>query len=173
MRLEDKIDGWSSLIGGLNPRFWRLVAQKGMYLFLPPSVAIGWFIDVRHGGGLKLIVLWFLILLFNHLLVIGLQQMINRKRPNFEKLSGYKMWIKTPALPSGHSAAAFCWATLLTNSIIFYDTKIGGIVFLLSFSLAGLIAFSRLVVKVHRFYDVLAGAILGTAIGIVGAALSS
>lgn len=74
---------------------------------------------------------------------------INRQRPNGSKHS----------LPSGHTSAAFSTATVLTS---FYGVKAA----IPSYLLASLVGFSRMDINKHFLTDVLAGAILGTTIGL-------
>jgi membrane-associated phospholipid phosphatase len=67
------------------------------------------------------------------------------------------------SFPSGHSAQVFFIASLLTSSL---NPGTAGI--LLLYGLAVLIGFSRIYIGVHYPRDVLAGAIIGSAWGIVG-----
>jgi undecaprenyl-diphosphatase len=63
----------------------------------------------------------------------------------------------TSSFPSGHSASAFTAAVLLA----------GGPFTLVSFVLAAGIAFSRVYVRMHHTSDIVAGALLGVAMGSV------
>jgi membrane-associated phospholipid phosphatase len=82
-------------------------------------------------------------------IVTGLKFAIRRQRPNG---SNYSM-------PSAHSAAAFSTAAVLTD---FYGWKAA----IPSYTLASLVAFSRLDGQNHYLSDVLVGAAIGTALGI-------
>lgn len=61
------------------------------------------------------------------------------------------------SFPSGHAATAFASATILA----FFDKKRGWFYYLIAF----LIAYSRIFLYCHYFLDVLAGGLLGHAIG--------
>ena len=85
-----------------------------------------------------------------------LKALIRRDRP-FVQIPGSCYVIKPSdkfSMPSGHTAAAFLMAGLISYFYIEY-------VFLV-YSLAALIGMSRIVLGVHYPSDVLAGAMLGT-----------
>jgi len=69
----------------------------------------------------------------------------------------------TTSFPSGHAATAFTAATLLSHG-----TKLGP----LYFSLAALVASSRVYVRMHHTSDVVAGALLGLCLGQVARRLA-
>jgi undecaprenyl-diphosphatase len=64
----------------------------------------------------------------------------------------------TSSFPSGHSTVAFACALVLSLSVSRFRWAL--------FALAALIGFSRVYVGVHYPFDVLAGAVLGLAIGL-------
>jgi undecaprenyl-diphosphatase len=64
---------------------------------------------------------------------------------------------QTSSFPSGHSTVAFACATVLALSVPRLRWAL--------FALAALIAFSRVYVGVHYPFDVVAGALLGIALG--------
>jgi undecaprenyl-diphosphatase len=64
----------------------------------------------------------------------------------------------TSSFPSGHSTVAFACATVLALSVPRLRWP--------QFALAALIGFSRVYVGVHYPFDVLAGAVLGVALGV-------
>ena len=76
--------------------FWKFIASKGMLGF------VGIWIGVAGMGWM----MWWeplvpLVLSYVTLLIV--QAIVKRERQNFEKISGYKMWIRTYSFPSGHS----------------------------------------------------------------------
>ena len=84
-----------------------------------------------------------------------IKPMIARPRP-FMEFPGRILLITAPyshSFPSGHAGSSFCAATILWRA----NRKLG----VISYTLAVLIAFSRVFLFVHYPSDVLAGAILG------------
>ncbi|MCB0832248.1 MAG: phosphatase PAP2 family protein [Bacteroidetes bacterium] len=84
-----------------------------------------------------------------------IKKSIRRKRP-FETLEGIRFLIQPPdkfSFPSGHTAAAFVFATLVGT---FYP-----VVFIPLVAFASLVGFSRIYLGVHYPGDVLAGSVLG------------
>ena len=65
----------------------------------------------------------------------------------------------TSSFPSGHATAAFCAATLLSE-----QDRLGP----LYFGLASLVAASRVHVEIHHASDVIAGVVVGLALGQIG-----
>lgn len=92
-----------------------------------------------------------------------LKNLVARIRPCDVK-AGFELLIAHPSgfsFPSGHSASSFAAAT----AIFMCGRRLGAAALVL----AALIAFSRLYLFVHYPTDVLCGAILGVALGIIAA----
>ncbi|MEQ8409486.1 MAG: phosphatase PAP2 family protein [Gammaproteobacteria bacterium] len=107
-------------------------------------------------GYLDFIKVGLLAFLFELPCFMILKALIRRDRP-FVQIPGSCYVIKPSdkfSMPSGHTAAAFLMAGLISYFYIEY-------VFLV-YSLAALIGMSRIVLGVHYPSDVLAGAMLGT-----------
>jgi undecaprenyl-diphosphatase len=68
---------------------------------------------------------------------------------------------KTSSFPSGHTLAAFCSATVMSQR----GDRAGNALLFASASLVGL---SRLHLRAHHASDVVGGAVIGTAIGLIG-----
>jgi len=86
-----------------------------------------------------------------------LQMVFGRERPIKEKGSNsYNLFKGGGSFPSGHTSVAFTVATVLSQ---YYKTY--GVVPVLSYSLAGLVGFSRVNDNKHFASDVVAGAVLG------------
>jgi undecaprenyl-diphosphatase len=89
----------------------------------------------------------------------GLKSLFRRERPipDFERPHHLRMPLTT-SFPSGHASAAFCAATLLSEGR-------GRTARIAWFGLAGLVASSRVHVKIHHASDVLGGAAVGLVVG--------
>lgn len=89
----------------------------------------------------------------------GLKSLFRRERPipDFERPHHLRMPLTT-SFPSGHASAAFCAATLLSEGRG-RAAKVGW------FGLAGLVASSRVHVKIHHASDVLGGVAVGLVVG--------
>ena len=89
---------------------------------------------------------------------LGVKSLFRRKRPIFE--GERPLTLRRPltsSFPSGHATSAFMAATLLSDG----DEKFAPGYF----ALAGVIAVSRVYVKIHHASDVVAGAALGLGLG--------
>jgi undecaprenyl-diphosphatase len=98
--------------------------------------------------------------LISTLVVSGLKHAVGRDRPPAEILDPEPLMEvpTTSSFPSGHSATSFACAVVLS--------RIAPRLTIPLFVLAALIAFSRVYVGVHYPFDVLAGALLGVALGL-------
>lgn len=104
------------------------------------------------------------------LIVELLKAMIRRKRP-FKRLDEIRIVgsrARGHSFPSGHTSQAFFMATLL-----FQHFHFGFFSGLALYALALLVGITRLYLGMHYPRDVLAGSILGTAWGLVGAIVNS
>ena len=91
---------------------------------------------------------------------LGVKSLFRRRRPSFEGTRPMKL--RQPlssAFPSGHASAAFCAAGLLSEDDPLWPVY---------YAVAGIVAASRVHVKIHHASDVLAGAALGVVLGRVG-----
>lgn len=91
-----------------------------------------------------------------------LKRLWNRPRPAASGLQGFSALVESPdafSFPSGHTAVAFAIAVALAGT----GQGLGA----LMLTLAPAIAISRVYLGAHYPLDVLAGSLLGTAIGLV------
>lgn len=89
---------------------------------------------------------------------LGVKSLFRRKRPVFD--GERPLALRRPltsSFPSGHATSGFMAATLLSDG----DRKFAPVYF----TLAGVIALSRVYVKIHHASDVVAGAALGLGLG--------
>jgi membrane-associated phospholipid phosphatase len=122
-----------------------------------------------HFAGVVLVFLWsFGEMMLLKELTVGLtastaliysgKHIVNRKRPE----KGIEHIVKRASFPSGHSGTAFVTATVL------YSHFNRGAIF---FSLAAVVAFSRVYLEDHYLSDAVVGALTGLAIGLLITAL--
>lgn len=89
---------------------------------------------------------------------LGVKSIFRRKRPVFDGERPINLRRPlTSSFPSGHATSAFMAATLLSDD----DERFAP----LYFSLAAVVAASRVYVKIHHASDVVAGAALGLGLG--------
>ena len=95
----------------------------------------------------------------------GLKRAFKRGRPNANGDDRFS--VRTPvtsSFPSGHSSSAFFAATVLATLVpaawiaIFFVLAVG-------------VALSRVMVRLHHFSDILGGAVVGVALGLLAAPL--
>ncbi|MDO6562734.1 phosphatase PAP2 family protein [Amphritea sp. 1_MG-2023] len=138
-------------------RFISKLGDGGLYLMM--GLLIGWLEPINGAEFLLAGLLVFTIELPVYLL---LKQLIKRDRP-CDRFADVTPQI-TPAdkfsLPSGHAAAAFVFATLLS---VYYPAFM-----LPAYTLAALIALARVFLGVHYPSDIIAGALLGLLSAVIG-----
>ncbi len=159
-RLFYRIFNASRYIGARPILFVSKTGDGYLYLFI---AAMLWFFDPVHGQ--LFLYVGLLAYSLELPLFVLLKKLLKRPRPA-DLLHNFDAHI-TPAdkfsLPSGHTAAAFLMATILS----YFYPLIAGLVFVW----AGLIGLSRVLLGVHYPTDILAGAALGTSIGLVSISL--
>jgi len=98
--------------------------------------------------------------LLAELVTDALQQTIRRKRPYKNGINSLiKPWIKSPSFPSGHACMSMSMATFA----FLVSPEIGVVVLVMAL----LVTFSRVAVGVHYLSDILVGAALGVALGLI------
>jgi membrane-associated phospholipid phosphatase len=107
-----------------------------------------WHAAVRVGGAVGL----------ESLLVnVGIKSLVRRTRPPWETERPRRLRRpKTSSFPSGHATSAFMAATLLAE-----DDDLAP----LYFAIAGVVAWSRVYVKIHHASDVVGGIAIGLVLG--------
>ncbi len=101
----------------------------------------------------------FVPVVLSWLVTLALEYLIGRKRPFQETgrpLSVGMLWVP-PSFPSGHATIAFSIAT------IFWNMGAGEWV-VSAYAIAAIISIGRVAVRAHYVTDVLAGAVVGTAV---------
>ncbi len=101
---------------------------------------------------------WVAIFAESAIVNLGIKSMFRRSRPDHSGDHPFPLrepW--TSSFPSGHATAAFCSATLLSEG----DPVLAPAYF----ALAGMVAASRVHVKMHHASDVLGGVAIGLAFG--------
>jgi undecaprenyl-diphosphatase len=90
----------------------------------------------------------------------GIKRLFRRERPTFDGERPHHL--RRPlssSFPSGHASSAFCAALILSGQQPALTP--------VWYGLAGVIAVSRLHVRIHHASDVVGGVVIGTAIGLV------
>lgn len=147
--------------------FWKFIASQSIIGFglLALCLALAGRLIFGHFA---------IVFVLAYVLASILQKFMHRQRPNFEKLTGYKMWIHTYSYPSGHATMSAAAATALSLMTNFQYLPWAWLIVGVSVSLALLIGVSRIMVGVHYVADVLFGWLCGfvVALGYVVLVLS-
>jgi membrane-associated phospholipid phosphatase len=158
--LTDRIHAW----GKPHYRLWYWFAVELINIYVVAWVVFGLL------GWMK----WWVIpavAFAAWILTLCTQAVVGRNRPNFEESTGYKMWWRTYALPSGHATISAAVATVIMFQLHFSNPFVFVLMILLAVIIELLIGLGRIVVGVHYVGDVLVGFVLGIAFGVVYALL--
>ena len=153
--IQDNLRG--GILDGVMP-FITYLGSGGVFWIIAALVFI--FLRKLRAIGITVLIALILCLVIGNL---GLKPLIARVRPN-ETFGIESLLVPAPtdfSFPSGHTMASFAAAT----AIFLYSKKLG----LIAFALGSLIAFSRLYLYVHYPTDILAGILIGAAIGLAAA----
>jgi len=162
MHLDDSVDAWFdrnlrgrptvdrafyslSELGDFS-LIWHLVGVAGGTLSRDPDQGLADAVRLSAVLGVEsAVVNW------------GVKSLFRRERPvlHFERPHGLRV-PRTTSFPSGHASAAFCAATLLSET-----SPLGPV----WYAVAAGVAASRVHVKIHHASDVVVGAAVGLAIG--------
>ncbi len=128
-------------IGEVLANRWFLLAGTGSLILAAHSTSNDRFQDMTYA--------WTQGYLLNNLLTEALKRGVRRERPNGQNSRSFS---------SGHAANAFTFATIISH---YYGPKAG----IPAYSVAGLVAVSRMEKNVHYLSDVVMGATLGYIVG--------
>lgn len=140
--------------------FWETLSAKGAYLYGFVVMGLMILIDDKHR-----LFIWLAPVVLTALITFVLQAMIRRPRP-IETKTTYKLFVHTFSFPSAHASTSFAFATSLSLVFLQSHLEFSWLFAIGFFLLAFLIASSRVVVGVHYFFDIVAGALLGIAISL-------
>ena len=135
--------------------FWAHISELGLYLY--GLIMIGLLFVVNDTSK---VFYWVSPVIIATGIALLLQYIIKRHRPP-EHDTVYHLAIKTYSFPSVHAAASFSFATILTYAFLGSSLEYAWIFVVAFYLLASYISWSRIVVGVHYFLDVIAGLILG------------
>lgn len=154
LSLDHKLTEKLRSYGKRSLEFWKFIAAKGMWAF-----GVIWVLVVAMGW----MAWWkpFIPLVLSYITLLIVQAIIKRERQNFEKISGYKMWIRTYSFPSGHSTESAALAFALALYPVYPSMAIFSVVCCLLSLICLLVMYSRIAVGVHYVTDVVAGFCLG------------
>lgn len=151
MRIAKRVQRWT---GGATP-FWAFMARYGLYGFAVAMFAF------REATWVALASLGCAVLV-----TAVLQNVIRRPRPT-ETKTDFHQWMLYYSFPSTHASTAFTLAVVTSAAALRASPYVAAIFVPAACILALGIAFSRVVVGVHHPSDVVAGAVLGSTIGLL------
>lgn len=151
---DHEITNQIRLWGQPRYEFWKFIAAKSILFYV--LAALGFAL-----AGQLVFFHFALSFVITYLVASLLQRLIRRQRPDFEHLTGYKMWVHTYSHPSAHAALSAVASLSLVLMTQFSSIEVGIVVAVGSFALMFMIGISRVVVGVHYFTDVVFGWLLG------------
>src|SRR3989339_487046 len=134
--------------------FWSHLSEWGLYLY--GLIIIGLLFVVDSASD---VFYWVAPVVMASGFALLMQYIVKRHRPPEDK-TAYHLMIKTYSFPSAHSASGFAFATALAYAFLNSSLQYAWMFVIAFYLLALYISFSRIVVGVHYFLDVLAGSIL-------------
>lgn len=132
---------------------WKALSRHGMWVFIALAFVL------RAVEGISLVILAVTVL-STYAITLMLQSLIRRHRPAHPKL---KLLIATYSFPSAHSSASSAFAMALTLASAPFDA-LAIPVAVTVWTVAFLIAISRIMAGMHYFADVTVGLCLGASI---------
>ncbi|MBT3230235.1 phosphatase PAP2 family protein [Candidatus Uhrbacteria bacterium] len=160
MKWDERVS--SKIQNAFHPEysFWSHISELGLYLY--GLIMIGLLFVVNDTSK---VFFWVSPVIIATGLSLLLQFLIKRHRPPEDKTM-YHLAIKTYSFPSVHAAASFSFATVLSYAFCNSSLEHAWAFVIAFYLLALYIAWSRIVVGVHYFLDVLAGSLLGVLISV-------
>ena len=152
-KLTNQIRTWGQPAYG----FWNFVAGQSIAIYVLVAALFAYFGYLALG-------FYLIVFLSSYVIAILLQHFIRRPRPNFEKLTGYKLWVETYSCPSAHATVSAAAAASLGLLTTFPSSGLAIITIVCSIGFAFLIGVSRIIVGVHYLGDVMFGWMLGCVI---------
>jgi undecaprenyl-diphosphatase len=168
--MDERVDGWFEPLRG-DPTFdgaSKLITGLGDHGLMWAATTV-W--RSRHSGPERARAVRALAVAGVESSVVNaaLKALVGRSRPDRGgiRLAGGGVPVRVPktsSFPSGHTLAAFCAATVMSQR----GDRAGNA---LLFTSAALVGISRLHLRAHHASDVLGGAAIGTALGLIGRSL--
>ncbi len=148
--LTNRIRTW----GHSRYGFWKFIAARsiGIYVLGAFGFALNGQLDFWHFSGL---------FIGTYIIAIILQKLVKRDRPDFDHLTGYKLWPRTYSSPSAHATLSSGAATALLLLTDFHSQETAIATAIAAIALAIMIGISRIIVGVHYFADIMFGWLLG------------
>jgi membrane-associated phospholipid phosphatase len=161
-RFDERVDQWLEQFRG-NPTLdavFRAASTVGDFSLVWQLISVGRGAAKRRPDQVVLLA----VLLGAESLLVnqGVKRLFNRTRPT--TTGDVRLPVRTPStssFPSGHASSAAFAATMLSG----WDRGPIGVVW---WPVAAIVGTSRAYVRIHHASDVVAGAALGTALGLVG-----
>lgn len=157
IRIAKRMQRWS---GGATA-FWRFFARYAMYGFVVAVFMFGTVMPLEDA-----LTALFIPAFFAFLATSCVQYIVRRPRPTVTK-TDFHQWMLHYSFPSAHASAASCFVVLLSDAALRVVPDVAGIFIPCAIVLALGVAISRVIVGVHHPSDVVAGAVFGSAIGLL------
>jgi undecaprenyl-diphosphatase len=160
--VDARVDGWFDHLRGHKAADWLFYSLSAIADFGALWVVLAIMRGVRGGEHAKRAAVRAVIATGAESVLVNavMKSFFGRRRPGPAEARPLPLRQPlTSSFPSGHATAAFCAATLLSEQDRFGPFYFG---------LASLVAASRVHVKIHHASDVIAGAVVGLALGQIG-----